>query len=159
MNARWIGALLALLSVVLPALPFGPLFAQPPMPLAVLWAAYGWAAAPSPGWGAPVGLALFGLIHDHFAFAPYGFFAALYLSAFLIGRIVTGLASSPTLFSIWGGFIVTCAFVTGIAAVLGPIAIGPRQQVWSFAEAVVITALLFPLVRRLYMDDAQGARG
>jgi hypothetical protein len=41
---RALGFTLAVLSVILPALPLGPLFAQPPMPLAVLWAAYGWAA-------------------------------------------------------------------------------------------------------------------
>ena len=51
------GFALAVASVILPALPLGPLFAQPPMPLAALWAAYGWAAEDESGWRAPVTLA------------------------------------------------------------------------------------------------------
>ncbi len=159
MRIRWFGLLLAVLSVVLPALPLGPLFAQPPLPLAVMWAAYGWASEPTPGWGAPVTLAVLGLVHDHFAFAPYGFFAALYLATFILGRVATGVTSAPSLFSIWGGFIATCLVVTILAAIIGPMAFGARQQIWSFAEAAAITALVFPLVRGLYMSDAQGARG
>lgn len=157
--ARFIGLALALASVILPALPLGPLFAQPPLPLAVMWAAYGWASESEPGWGGAVLLAAFGLLHDQLAGGPYGLFAALYLSAFLIGRIATALTSAPSLFSLWGGFIVTCGIVTLLAAFLAPIALGPHAKVWTFAEAMVITALLFPLTRRFYMDDAQGARG
>ena len=47
------GFVVALASVTLPALPLGPLFAQPPLPLAALWAAYGWAAEDKSGWQAP----------------------------------------------------------------------------------------------------------
>lgn len=154
-----LGVLLALASVILPALPFGMVFAQPPVPLAVMWAAYGWASAPNPGWAGPVALAAFGLLHDQLAGGPYGLFVALYLAAYLFGRVATGLTSAPSLFSLWGGFILTCGAVTALAAVLAPIALGPRVKVWAFAEAMTITALLFPLARRLYMDDAQGARG
>ncbi|HRE45411.1 MAG TPA: hypothetical protein PKY87_15760, partial [Terricaulis sp.] len=49
---RAFGLVLAIASVILPALPLGPLFAQPPLPLAVLWAAYGWAAEDEAGWRA-----------------------------------------------------------------------------------------------------------
>lgn len=157
-RGRIIGALIALASVILPALPLGPLFAQPPLPLAVLWAAYGWASDQSPGWGAPAGLATMGLLHDQLAGGPYGLFAALYLAAFLIGRFMSNVASAPTLFAAWGGFIATCIGVTVIAAVLAPIALGARAQVWTFAEAAAITAILFPLVRKLYMDPALGSR-
>ena len=48
------GFALAVASVILPALPLGGLFAQPPIPLAVLWAAYGWAAEDESSWRAPV---------------------------------------------------------------------------------------------------------
>lgn len=157
--ARIIGFLIALASVILPALPLGPLFAQPPLPLAVMWAAYGWASEADPGWRGVATLAVFGLLHDQLAGGPYGLFAALYLAAFLIGRIVTALTSAPSLFSLWGGFIVMSAAVTLLAAFLAPIALGAHAKVWAFAEAMVITALLFPLTRHFYMDDAQGARG
>ncbi len=156
---RRLGFVLAVASVVLPALRLGPLFAQPPLPLAALWAAYGWASQSSPGWSAPVALTLIGLLHDQMSGGPYGLFATLYLAAFLFGRVATGLINAPTLFSVWGGFIVTCAAVCVLAAILAPLALGPYTQVWTFAEAALITAILFPLVRTLYMDDAQGARG
>ena len=55
--------------MILPALPLGPVFAQPPLPLAVLWAAYGWAAEDN-GWRAPVALAMLGLLHDQLAGGP-----------------------------------------------------------------------------------------
>jgi hypothetical protein len=150
------GFLFAVASVVLPALPMGPLFAQPPMPLAVLWAAYGWAAEDESGWRAPVTLTLLGLLHDQLAGGPYGLFMLLYLSAYLIGRIAAVLMSAPNLVSLWGGFIVTAgltvAIVMLIARLIMPIAVIP------YAEAAIITAIMFPLVRPLYMSAAAGAR-
>ncbi|MBL8543593.1 MAG: hypothetical protein JNJ63_07255 [Hyphomonadaceae bacterium] len=155
------GLVLAVASVILPALPLGPLFAQPPMPLAVLWAAYGWAAEDESGWRAPVALALLGLLHDQLAGGPYGLFVLIYLSAYLIGRVAAVLMSAPNLLSLWGGFIATAlltvVIVTIVERVLLPIAVGP------YAEAAAITALLFPFVRPLYMSGApsawsQGAR-
>jgi hypothetical protein len=80
----------------------------------------------------------------------------LYLSAYLIGRIAAVLMSAPNLVSLWGGFIVTAgltvAIVMLIARLIMPIAVIP------YAEAAIITAIMFPLVRPLYMSAAAGAR-
>lgn len=152
------GLVLAVASVILPALPLGPLFAQPPFPLAVLWAAYGWAAEDETGWRAPLTLGLLGLLHDQMAGGPYGLFVALYLSAFLMGRVVAIAMSAPNLVSIWGGFIVTALLTIVIAWLLAPIALGRQVSVGPYAEAALITAILFPLVRPLYMAAAPSAR-
>jgi len=150
------GLVLAIASVILPALPLGPLFAQPPLPLAVLWAAYGWAAEDESGWRAPLTLALLGLVHDQLAGGPYGLFVLIYLSAYLIGRVAAVAMSAPNLVSLWGGFIVTALLtiliVAGVERVLAPIAVTP------YAEAALITAILFPLVRPLYMSGSAGLR-
>lgn len=152
------GFVLAVASVILPALPLGPLFAQPPMPLAVLWAAYGWAAEDESGWRAPVTLALLGLLHDQLAGGPFGLFPALYLSAYLIGRVSAVVMSAPNLVSLWGGFIVTVGLTIGIAAVLAPLGLGDNVSVRPYAEACGITALIFPLVRPLYMSSGPSSR-
>jgi hypothetical protein len=145
------GLVLAVISVVAPALPLGPLFAQPPVPLAVLWAAYGWAAEDNSGWRAPIGLALLGLLHDQLAGEAYGVFVAIYLSAYLIGRVAAATMSAPNLVSLWGGFIFTAAMTVGVAAIVAPIAHGGAATIIPYAEAAAISALLFPLVRPLYM--------
>jgi cell shape-determining protein MreD len=147
---------LALASVVAPALPLGPLFAQPPMPLAVLWAAYGWAAEDETGWRAPVTLALLGVLHDQLAGGPYGVFVAIYISAYLAGRIAAGLMSAPNIVSLWGGFVATALATVAVAAFIAPMAFGRNVSVALFAQAAAITAVLFPLVRPLYMS-ATGA--
>ena len=157
------GAGLAIASVILPALPLGPLFAQPPMPLAVLWAAYGWAAEDESGWRAPVALSLLGLTHDLLAGGPFGLFMAIYLSAYLIGRGAAVAMSAPNLLSLWGGFIVTALLTIGVARLLAPWALGGHVSVRPYAEAAAITALLFPIFRPLYMSGSpalrtQGAR-
>lgn len=152
------GLALAIASVILPALPLGPLFAQPPMPLAVLWAAYGWAAEDESGWRAPVTLAVLGLVHDQLAGGPYGLFVAIYLSAYLIGRTAAVVMSAPNLVSLWGGFIVTVAITIGVAAVLAPLGLGPNVSIYPYAEAALITAILFPLVRPLYMSASANLR-
>lgn len=154
---RAFGLVLAIASVILPALPLGPLFAQPPLPLAVLWAAYGWAAEDEAGWRAPLLLAALGLLHDQMAGGPYGLFVALYLSAYLMGRIVAAAMSAPNLVSLWGGFIVTALLSIVIAWLLAPIGLGRQVGIGPYAEAALITAILFPLVRPLYMSGA-GAR-
>ena len=151
---RWGGVGLAIASVILPALPLGPLFTQPPFPLAVMWAAYGWAAQAEPGWGAPAALAVLGVAHDQVAGGPYGLYPLLYLCTFLIARVAVNLMSARNLVSLWGGFIATCVGATLIAALIAPLAVGAHTRVWSFAEAAAITALLFPLVRPLYLQAA-----
>jgi hypothetical protein len=152
------GLALAVLSVILPALPLGPLFAQPPMPLAVLWAAYGWAAEDESGWRAPLLLAVLGLLHDQLAGGPYGLFAGIYLAAYLAGRVLAGLMSAPNLVSLWGGFIGTVLFTVGVAYVLARLGLGPNISVLPYAEAAIITAILFPIVRPLYMSNSPSLR-
>jgi hypothetical protein len=152
------GFALALASVILPALPLGPLFAQPPMPLAVLWAAYGWAAEDESGWRAPVTLAALGLLHDQLAGGPYGLFAAIYLSAYLIGRFAAVIMSAPNIVSLWGGFIATTLITTGVAYLLARLGLGRDVSVMPYAEAATITAILFPFVRPLYMSAAPSLR-
>lgn len=152
------GFALAVASVILPALPLGPLFAQPPMPLAVLWAAYGWAAEDESGWRAPVMLALLGLLHDQLAGGPYGLFAAIYVSAYLVGRIAANIMSAPNLVSLWGGFIATALLTIGVAYVLARLGLGRNISVRPYAEAAIITAIIFPVVRPLYMSASAGAR-
>lgn len=152
------GFALAVLSVILPALPLGPVFAQPPLPLAVLWAAYGWAAEDESGWRAPLTLALLGLLHDQLAGGPYGLFVVLYLSAYLIGRVAAVAMSAPNLVSLWGGFIVTALITIGIAYLVAPLGLGRNVSVAPYAEAAIITAIMFPLVRPLYMSASASLR-
>jgi hypothetical protein len=152
------GFAFAVLSVILPALPLGPAFAQPPLPLAVLWAAYGWAAEDESGWRAPVTLALLGLLHDQLAGGPYGLFVVLYLSAYLVGRVAAVAMSAPNLVSLWGGFIVTALITVGIAYFVAPLGLGRNVSVAPYAEAAIITAILFPLVRPLYMSASASLR-
>lgn len=152
------GLALAIASVIFPALPLGPLFAQPPMPLAVLWAAYGWAAEDESGWRAPVTLAALGLLHDQLAGGPHGLFAAIYLSAYLIGRFAAVLMSAPNLVSLWGGFIATAIVTIGVAYLLARLGLGRNVSVMPYAQAAIITAIVFPLVRPLYMSTAPSLR-
>jgi rod shape-determining protein MreD len=152
------GFALAVASVIAPALPLGGLFAQPPIPLAVLWAAYGWAAEDESSWRSPVILALLGFLHDQMAGGPYGLFPALYLSAYLIGRIAAVVMSAPNLLSLWGGFGVTAFLTVVIARVLAPLGLGDNVSVEPYAEAALITTLLFPFVRPLYMSTGPSAR-
>ncbi|MBL8548905.1 MAG: hypothetical protein JNJ73_02890 [Hyphomonadaceae bacterium] len=162
--ARTAGLVLAIATVILPALPLGPIVAQPPMPLGVLWAAYGWAADDDGTWRRPALLFTLGLLHDQMAGGPYGLFAALYLLTFLLGRSFAAIMSAPTLASIWGGFIATTAATTLAAMFLAPIAFGKGASAMQFAQAAAVTALFFPLVRSLYMNTGptqralQGAR-
>jgi hypothetical protein len=152
------GFVIAVASVILPALPLGPLFAQPPIPLAVLWAAYGWAAEDESSWRAPVILAALGLLHDQMAGGPYGLFPVLYLSAYLIGRVAAVVMSSPNLVSLWGGFAATALLTVGIARIVAPLGLGDNVSIEPCAEAAVITAVLFPLARPLYMSGSPSSR-
>ena len=152
------GFALAVASVILPALPLGPLFAQPPLPLAVLWAAYGWAAEDESGWRAPLMLAALGLLHDQLAGGPYGLFAAIYVSAYLVGRIAANIMSAPNLVSLWGGFIVTVLVTIGVAYLLARLGLGRNISVLPYAEAAIVTAIIFPIVRPLYMSASATLR-
>ncbi len=155
---RLFGLALAVASVILPALPLGYFFQQPPMPLAALWAAYGWAAEDERGMRAPIALALLGLTHDVMSGGPVGLFIAIYCITYLIGRVAAVVMSSPNLLSLWGGFIVTALLSIGVAALLAPWALGDNMSVRPYAEAAVITALFFPIVRPLYMSGGAATR-
>jgi cell shape-determining protein MreD len=152
------GLVIAVASVIVPALPMGPVIAQPPLPLAVLWAAYGWAAEDESGWRAPVTLTVLGLLHDQLAGGPYGLFAVLYLAAYLVGRGAAVIMSAPNLISLWGGFIFTTLVTVAIAAIIAPLALGDNVSILPYAEAATVTAILFPLVRPLYMNAAPSMR-
>jgi hypothetical protein len=152
------GLVIAVASVILPSLPFGGFFQQPPIPLAVLWAAYGWAAEDESSWRAPMVLALLGLLHDQLAGGPYGLFLALYLSAYLIGRIAAVVMSAPNILSLWAGFAVTALITVAIARILAPIGLGANVSIAAYLNAVLITIVLFPLVRPLYMSSGPSLR-
>lgn len=152
------GLLLAVVSVIAPALPLGPLFAQPPFPLAVLWAAYGWAAEDESGWRTPLTLTVLGLLHDQFAGGPYGLFVSIYLSAYLVGRVTAVVMSAPNIVSLWGGFAATALVTIGVAWAVAPLGLGRNVSVEPYAEAAAITTLLFPLVRPLYMSAGPATR-
>lgn len=65
---RWVrrsfGLLLAIACALVPALPLGGYLAQPPLPFAAMWLAYGWAADGGGGWRAPVIIMALGLLQD-----------------------------------------------------------------------------------------------
>jgi hypothetical protein len=82
----------------------------------------------------------------------------LYLSAYLIGRVAAVAMSAPNLVSLWGGFIVTALLTVAIAWVIAPLGLGRNVSVLPYFEAALITAILFPLVRPLYMSAAASAR-
>jgi hypothetical protein len=157
---RLAGLGLLAICVVAPAFPLGPLAAPPLTPLAPLWAAYGWASEADeiekihrfPGVQAPLALAVIGLIQDQLAGGPLGLFVIINLAAFLIGRFATSAMRSPNILSLWAGFVAMCAGLCGVAALIAPFAIGGPVGLWPFAQSCAVTALLYPLVRPLYMD-------
>lgn len=164
---RFWGVVIAALSVILPSLSHW--FAQPPLPLAVLWLAYGWAAeeegeARGDHWlqqvmalRAPIVLALLGLLQDELANNPLGLMMAIYLFAFLIGRVVSVLIA-PELVHPWVSFAVTALLSILVAAGLARWAIGPEFPMKPYAIAAAITIVLFPFVQSLYMDTAARTR-
>lgn len=157
---RIIGLLLAIVCVILPAFPLGPLASHPWTPLAALWAAYGWAAEADEmeklqawrGVRAPATLAALGLLHDWIAGGPIGLYTLLYLAAYLIGRVAASAMRSPNILSLWAGFIAMCVGLCGVAWVVAPWALGGHAGLTPFATSCAVTAALFPFVRPLYMD-------
>jgi hypothetical protein len=149
---RLLGVVLVLVSIIAPAFPLGPLASHPWMPLAVLWAAYGWAAEPGSDWRAPLALFGFGVLHDGIAGGPLGLFATLYPLAFLIGKLAAASMRSPNVVSLWAGFIAMAVGVWLAAAAIAPWALGGQAAMAPWGESLLVTSLLFPLVRPLYMD-------
>lgn len=148
---RACGLALAVASVILPALPF---FNQPPLPLAVLWLAYGWAAEGGVNLRAPLALMALGLLHDQLAGGPYGVFPVLYLSAYVIGREAAVRMSAPNRVSLVGGFVVTAGATVAIAYALAPLAFGSPEAARPYAEAAAITALGFVVTHPLYVTPS-----
>jgi cell shape-determining protein MreD len=156
---RRIGVAVAAVSVVAPALPLGPLFAQPPWPYATLWLAYG-RAIEEEGVSIKTMLLLIGLglVHDHLAGGPYGLFAALYLLGFEFSRFGAQAMNAPNLVSAMGAFAAACAGVIAVAwgLTLGPFGLG--DTIWPFIQTVVVTVALFPLAAPLYLRLARPPR-
>jgi hypothetical protein len=148
---RLIGLVLATVLTILPALPLGPLAAQPPLPIAPLWAAYGWAADGEDSWRAPAALAALGLLQDQLSGGPLGFYMLIYLGAFFVGWAAASAMRTANLISPWMGFAATAAGACLIAALIAPWALGGGAALATFALAALSTTALFPLVRPLYM--------
>lgn len=150
---RFAGLVLAAICVVLPSLPW---FAQPPVPIAALWCAYGWAAEGDDRWPAPVTLALLGLAQDQLSGGPLGFYALIFVSAYAVGKIAARTMRSANLISPWVGFAATAAGSCVIAAGLGVMALGASfAAARPYMVAAFITAVLFPLVRPLYLGGGK----
>ena len=157
---RLIGLAVAVVSVILPAFPLGWIATYPWTPLAVLWAAYGWAEEGDDaervnalrGVRAPATLALLGLVQDQLSGGPLGLYMVIYLLAYLIGWVTARAMRSPNIWSQWAGFIAMCVGLCGVTALLAPWALGGHSRITLFAQSCAVTALLFPLVRPLYMD-------
>ena len=158
-SLRLIGLVLATILTILPALPLGPVAAQPPLPIAPLWAAYGWAADGEDSWRAPVTLGLLGLLQDQLSGGPLGFYVLIFLTAFFIARVAANAMRTANFISPWMGFGATAAGACVVAAVIAPWALGGTAAVSAFALAALSTTLLFPLVRPLYMGKGLGAAG
>jgi hypothetical protein len=60
--------------------------------------------------------------------------------------------------SLWGGFIGTALFTIGVAYVLARLGLGRNVSVLPYAEAAIITAIVFPIVRPLYMSNSPSLR-
>jgi hypothetical protein len=154
--ARSGGLLLAIVLILVPAFSSLAWLASPPLPMGVLWAAYGWAAQGEAGWRAPLGLVALGLLQDQIAGGPLGFFTVLYLAAFLIGRVIADATRSFNMITEWAGFAAAVVGVGLFAQVLGPWALGGGFDIVPFVLAGLVTVLLFPLVRPLYMVRSGG---
>lgn len=147
---RFFGLLLAIVLVILPAFPW---FSQPPLPIAALWCAYGWAAEGADNWRAPTALALLGLLQDQMSGGPLGFYALIFVSAYLIGGVAARTMRSAHLISPWTGFLGTALGVSLVAVLAAPPVFGVElAAVRPFVVAALITVLLFPFVRPLYLS-------
>lgn len=153
---RFFGFLLACICVIAPALPW---FSQPPLPIAALWCAYGWAAEDEEhgGWKAPAALALLGLVQDQMSGGPLGFYALIFVVTYLIGKVAARTMRSANLISPWTGFLATavgaCIAAAGVSTLLLGNALAATRP---FVVAALITGAVFPLVRPLYLGEGAG---
>lgn len=149
--ARGLGFALALLSVIVPALPLGPLAASPPLPLAVLWLAYGWAREGGSTWRRPAALFLLGLLQDQLSGGPIGLWAALYVFSFLAGGVFANATRSFSAITDWIGFAGAAAAAGAVGLALAGMILG-GAAVTPLIWALGVTVALFPLVRGVYLD-------
>jgi rod shape-determining protein MreD len=156
---RLIGLVLATFLVVLPSLPLGPWAVSPPLPIAPLWAAYGWAADGEDGWRAPVALTMLGLLEDQLSGGPLGFYALIFLLAFFIGRVAANAMRTANLLSPWMGFAATAAGACIVAMAVAHLVLGEGGAIITFAASALITTALFPIVRPLYMGKGMTTAG
>jgi hypothetical protein len=155
---RRIGWALAAFTVIAPALQLGPLSAQPPIPFGALWLAFGLAAEDRGGPRTFVALFLLGLLHDQLAYNPYGLFAAFYVAAYPLGWIAARAMSAPNWIALWGGFIACCAGLGVVGWLIARLAFGDGAPILPLVQTLAVTALVFPLVRPLYMLSPGASR-
>lgn len=151
----WAGVSLVAALILAPALPI-PGLAAPPLPLAALWAAYGWAAHAQSGWRAPALLGLFGIGHDLLAGGPAGLYPLVYVGAYGAALLVVIGVRPRTFYAEWGGMIATLALTTLLAGWAAPWALDGRFPLVPWAWAILTTAVLYPFVRPLFMVETIG---
>jgi cell shape-determining protein MreD len=132
---------------------------SPPLPIAPLWAAYGWAADGEDGWRAPVALTMLGLLEDQLSGGPLGFYALIFLLAFFIGRVAANAMRTANFLSPWMGFAATAAGACIVAMAVAHLVLGEGGAIITFAASALITTALFPIVRPLYMGKGMTTAG
>jgi len=66
--------------------------------------------------------------------------------------------SAPNLIALWGGFIAACVGVTLASVPILRMAFGEGAPMLPMIQTLAVTALLFPLVRPLYMASPGASR-
>jgi hypothetical protein len=152
-----LGLALAVFCALAPALPWGPMFAQPPIPLAGLWVAFGLATdreGKARMWSGPLLLVLLGLLQDLLLGAPPGFHALLFVGCYLIAwAVARGGMSGSERPVVWTAFALTCLGVLGLAWLIAPQVLGRGVEFGPFGLTLAITAALFWLTMKLYRQD------
>ena len=93
------------------------------------------------------------------AFTPPWFYGWVVLPSTVVQvAMLAGLMSAPNLVSLWGGFIGTAIVTIGVAYLLARLGLGPNISVLPYAEAAIITAIFFTIVRPLYMSNSPSLR-
>jgi cell shape-determining protein MreD len=101
-----------------------------------------------------VTLSLLGLLQDQLSGGPLGFYMLIFLAAYLIGRIAATGMRTANLLSPMMGFAATAAGACLVALIMAQFVLGGGAGIGSFAIAALITVVLFPLVRPLYMGKS-----
>lgn len=154
---RAFGLALAVLCIMAPVLPWGPVFAQPPVPLAGLWVAFGLATereGKARSWSGPLLLVLLGLLQDLSAGASPGFHPLLLIGGYGIAwGVARGGMSGSERPVVWTAFLFTCLGVLGLAWLVAPQVLGRGVELGPFGLTLLITAMLFWFTMKLYRQD------